>query len=413
MALWIPLLWMFFAGSRYVSEWLNLGAPMQGNDAYLEGNLWNSASFMALMIAGMVVLVRRRINWSEVFTKNAWIWLFFIYGGISILWSDYPFVSFKRLIKASGNVIMVLVILTDQRPYEAIGTILRRLAFVFLPLSVLFIKYYPDLGRGFTQAGFAMYTGVATQKNGLGAICLLSSIYFGWSLLLHRREESKLGRLLNIPTIIVLLFMIVWLFNMANSSTSLACMIVAICLFLVSRLPAMSHQPKRIIVVIIICIAVFGLLEWSFDIKDQLIAMLGRRPDLTTRVPMWEHLLTMVKNPIAGFGYDSFWLGDRMEIVQARWGHLMQAHNGYLEIYLNLGFIGLFIIAGQILSGLRKVSRHLAIDYSAAILRLCFIVVVVLYNYTEATFYGVSGMWVLFLLGVMERPGQQKSINNI
>jgi O-antigen ligase len=102
-----------------------------------------------------------------------------------------------------------------------------------------------------------------------------------------------------------------------------------------------------------------------------------------------------------------------MEIVQARWGHLMQAHNGYLEIYLNLGFIGLFIIAGQILSGLRKVSRHLAIDYSAAILRLCFIVVVVLYNYTEATFYGVSGMWVLFLLGVMERPGQQKSINNI
>ena len=48
---------------------------------------------------------------------------------------------------------MVLVILTEKRPYEAVGVILRRLAFLLLPLSVLFIRYYPDLGREYILRG--------------------------------------------------------------------------------------------------------------------------------------------------------------------------------------------------------------------------------------------------------------------
>jgi O-antigen ligase len=87
--------------------------------------------------------------------------------------------------------------------------------------------------------------------------------------------------------------------------------------------------------------------------------------------------------------------------MQQRW-LVAQAHNGYLELYLNVGAIGLLLVLGTMASGLLKARRYLSVDYPAGVLRLCFILVVALYNWTEATFSGVSNMWVLFLLGVLE-----------
>jgi O-antigen ligase len=154
--------------------------------------------------------------------------------------------------------------------------------------------------------------------------------------------------------------------------------------------------------ILVVLIFILGIMELAFDVKDNIVSMLGRRSDLTTRVPMWEDLLLMVKNPIIGFGYESFWLGDRLIYMVNKWGIKNQAHNGYLEMYLNMGLIGVFFIVGWIVSGLRKVYRYLDIDYSAAVLRFCFIVIVTIYNWTEATFYGNNNMWSLFFFGVMD-----------
>lgn len=406
-AIWIPFIWMFLSGSRYVSQWLNLGTPNISADAILEGSPIDRAVFLLLIIAGVLILRQRRINWNALFTQNAWILLYFVFGVLSFFWSDYPFVSFKRWIKAMGNVVMVLVILTEQRPYEAIGTILRRLAFLLLPLSVLFIKYYPELGRVYRHDGAGMFTGVAGQKNGLGQICLLSGIYFSWKLLLNHREGVESGQRLHYSIYLIILPLIVWLLHMANSATSLACLIVAVGLFVVGRQPVVAREPSRILPLGIACIVLFGIMELAFDVKDTIITMLGRRPDLTTRVPMWDDLLSLVRNPLLGVGYESFWLGDRRQYMVEHWGIDCQAHNGYLELYLNMGLIGFLFVVGWIVSGLRNVHRYLVIEYPAAMLRLCFIVVVALYNYTEATFYGVSNMWVLFLLGVMDMSGQK------
>ena len=66
--------------------------------------------------------------------------------------------------------IMVLIVLTDPEPTKAFAALFRRCAFVLLPLSALFIKYYPQLGRGFDQwTGAAANSGVATTKNQLSA----------------------------------------------------------------------------------------------------------------------------------------------------------------------------------------------------------------------------------------------------
>jgi O-antigen ligase len=414
-AVWIPFIWMFLAGSRYVSQWLNLRVPTDTIDIYLEGDPVNRAVFSILIAAGFTVLLRRRPNWVEVFTKNTWIWLFFLFGAVSFFWSDFPFVSFRRWIKALGTVIMILVVLTEERPYLAIGVILRRLAFLLLPLSVLFIKYYPELGRAY-HMGKPMYTGVGFQKNALGQICLLSAIYFSWNLLLGRRGESGSGHRLHYSVYLLTLPMIAWLLYMANSATSLVCTIACIGIFVVGGQPAIVSKPQRILHIGIACAALFAIMEYAFGVKDLIILMLGRDPDLTGRTQIWENYLSLVRNPIVGYGYESFYESARVQdIIESELsGHssYLSMHNGYLEMYLNLGITGVLFVLGWILSGLKKVQRQLETNYPAAMLRLGFIVVVFLYNWTEATFAGVSNMWFLLLFAAMSVPSKEEVAHN-
>jgi len=301
---------------------------------------------------------------------------------------------------------MTLVILAEARPYEAIGVILRRMAFILLPLSVLVIKYYPQFGRFYHSTGAAIYAGVAQYKNGLGALCLISCIYLAWTLLLNRWQDFPSHQRLHFSIYLILMPMIAWLLYMANSATALVCLAVAVCLLIVAREPAFAHKPGRLMTLGLAFIVMYGILEFLFglEIKSWLISMLGRRLDLTTRVPMWQELLSMTQNPLAGFGFESFWLGARANIIEQHWGIDKQAHNGYLDMYLNLGYMGLFIALVYILSGLKKIYRDLSLDYPSAILRFSFFVVFLLFNWTENAFHLQSSMWLLLLFSILERP---------
>ena len=404
-AIWIPIIWIFIGESRFPSQWLNLGADAQNRLAQsVEGSPTDAAVFFILILAGVLILRRRRINWSSLFTQNIWIWLFFIFAAFSIFWSDYPFISLKRLIKSFGNIIMILLILTDERPYKTLGVVLKYLTFLLIPLSVLFIKFYPDIGREY-HMGMPMFSGVSTSKNILGQTCLLSGLYFTWNLLINRKNGIA-SEQLHYSIYLVILPMITWLFYMSSSATSTACMGIAVCIFFVGSQSVMIRQPTRTFYLTLSAFVMFGFLEWLFGISAAIITMLGRSPDLTTRVPMWIDLLAMVDNPIIGFGYESFWLGTRQEFMDNKWNITMQAHNGYLEMYLNMGLVGLLFLLSWVLSGLIKIKRYFLIDYPVALLRFCFVLIVLIYNWTEATFYGVNPMWMILFLGIMETPNE-------
>lgn len=401
VAIWIPFIWMFLSASRYVSQWLNLGTPELSIDVYLEGSPIDSVVFTILILAGMIVLVKRRINWGDLVKQNACVWLFFAYGFLSIVWSDYPFVALKRLIKALGTVSMALVILTEDRPYIAMGVILKRLAFVLLPLSVLFIKYYPELGRAY-HMGQPMFTGVGFQKNALGRLCLITGIYFLWNIFQGRKAELE-GQRLHFSIYFIILPMIVWLLYMANSATSLACIFFTLCLFLISRQSVFVRQPRNIITFSLLCVILYGMMELMFDVKNTIIMLLGRQPDLTDRVYAWDNYLSMVINPIVGYGYESFYTSVMMRNMV---DYFISTHNGYLEMYLNLGIIGLLFMAAWIWTGLLKVWQQLPSDFPAALLRFAIIVVAVLYNWTESAFAGTNNIWMLLIFAVMSAPSK-------
>jgi hypothetical protein len=191
-ALWLPLLWMLILGSRSVALWLDtLGLPTVFGSLE-EGNPLDSTVQLTFIAAGVYVLNRRQVSLGEIFRNNGWLMAFLLCCFISIAWSDFPFVAFKRWIKILGHPIMALIVLTESDPGEALTRLMKRCAYVIVPVSTLFIKYYPQWGREFSYwTGEAGNHGITTSKNALGADCLILGYFFFWHLLETGGRRAK------------------------------------------------------------------------------------------------------------------------------------------------------------------------------------------------------------------------------
>ena len=402
-ALWIPCIWMIILGSRSFGEWLYLGAPVSsgGGDA-AEGSPLDRALFFGLMIAGFMVLVRRNVSFAQLVENNKAFAVFVLYCGASILWSDFPFVAFKRWFKGFGDPIMVLIILTEPNPLKAVEIVLRVCINLLVPLSVLFIKYYPYLGRAYSEWGMMVYTGVTTNKNMLGFTLMVYALFLLW-ILYRRWGQRSASWSDNVGIPLMLLGMVGWLFSMADSKTPLLSLGLAVSIFIALGLRSIRNHITALLVVGAL---IFGTLQWSFDIKSSIAEGAGRDATFTGRTEVWDAVLSMQEHPILGFGFDSFWLGDRLKTLQDMWYFRpTQSHSGYIEMYVNLGGVGLVFFAVVLISYYRKALKTILFRKEEewvifARVGMAFLFAYLIYNYTEAAFKTPHFLYVIFLLFV-------------
>jgi O-antigen ligase len=141
------------------------------------------------------------------------------------------------------------------------------------------------------------------------------------------------------------------------------------------------------------------------DTAGSLIHALGRNTTLTGRLGIWTAVLSLQTNPLLGTGFESFWLGSRLQrIWDMTSPGLQEAHNGYIEVYLNLGWIGLILLGGLIATGYRHAIAFYGRDPHAGRLRLALITAGVIYSLTEAGFRMMSPLWIVFLLAITAVP---------
>jgi exopolysaccharide production protein ExoQ len=404
-ALWLPLIWLLIGCSRGLSLWLNIfGLPVSGAVSVEEGSPLDAWFFFCLIALGSCVLVKRQVRVSEVVQDNRWLIIFLLYCFISIAWSDFPFVAFKRWIKILGHPIMALIILTEPNLDQAVKTLLKRCAYVIVPVSILFIKYYPELGRGFDPwTGEPFNTGITTNKNMLGADCLILGYFFFWYLLQTWQTDRSIWRRNELRLIAGFLIGIWWLFLKAHSATPLTslCVGILVVLFVGSRLINKNVIGTYLLTALVLLVVA----ELAFGISGRYSEALGRGSELTGRTGLWKSLLGLHTNAILGTGFESFWLGERPRQLEGIFFFIPnEAHNGYLEIYLTLGLIGLFLLVGLFIATFWKIRLELFRNFEWARFRLGFFCAIILYNWTEAAFKTVSAIWFLFYIIAMDYP---------
>jgi exopolysaccharide production protein ExoQ len=404
-ALWIPLIYVLIIATRSPSAWLSVLAG--GGDGGGEDSFYSVLVFLVLFSGGFWILRRRRVDWQTLFASNKWLFIYLLYVAASVTWSDQPLTSGKLWIKAAGSILMVLIILSERDTTAAVKSIFLRSSYLLVIFSYLFVNYYPSLGRTYDVWTYQpTLCGACTDKNSLGAALVVCTLGMVWSLIESLRAKAP-GKC-NTVVHVILLAMAFWLLVKSHCATALACVIVGSGILLGMRLYTVRSVVHRLgVSAFIVAALVLVCLNLLFDIRGSLVDMLGRDPTLTGRTEIWEATLQADVSPLLGVGFGSFWHGKRAREISERLGFfytLQEAHDGYLEVYLDGGLLRLFLLMIAIVAAVAKIMNRLADDDSYAPFRLAFVTVALIYSVTESFFDWLNPIWFVLLLVLVEYP---------
>lgn len=395
-ACWIPLIWILVGASRPVSSWFSQGAH-GSPDGYDSGNPFERNIYLILIFLGICVHWSRGTNFRAFIYQNRSLALLTLFWGLSVLWADYSFISLKRWVKDTGTILMVLILLTEKDPKEAFLAAFVRCAYVLAPFSLLLIRYYGNLGRSYENwGGELMYIGVTSHKSSLGVLTLISTLALAWDFSKRLRAAPWRRQKIDLLGHGLVLAMSAYLLAISASATSQVCAALGLGVFAVTGLRVVQRNIKVIgLYAAAAALALITLNEFV-DIKTAFLNFLGKDPTLTTRTEVWPILLGYQENPLVGEGFRGFWAGARLRELIEKY-QIIQAHNGYLETYLNGGAIGVALLLAFVFAGWRAIKQELVRGTEFARVRLVCWVVAVVHNYTEASFNTFSPLWIALL----------------
>ncbi len=401
-AVWLPLLWIIVIGTKPLVLWIypNLTDSQYGTDVGgLEtGSAIDQILFISILFFGILILIKRRL-----IKIDKWIIILFVYSMVSLLWSDFPFIGFKRLFRGIGSVVMILVILTEKDPIAAMKTVIFRCAYITVPLSIVLIKYYRQIGAKYDfYSGLPLNVGITSDKNTLGRLCLICGIFLFWDIFnkwKSRNTASASNKRIFTATILIFT-MVCYLLYKANSATASICLMAGIANFLFMGVPILRNNVRYYGFLLIFSALTLFFMQYFFNVLEFFVTSSGRDMTFTGRTDLWNTLLNFNINPLIGTGYGSFWLGERLrKLWEMYWWTPMEAHNGCLEIYLNLGLIGVFIWIALLGSFFSKIQRNARINFDLGRFQMSVLLIFILYNITEgSTNLQLLSVFILFLV---------------
>lgn len=411
-----PTLWYVVVATHPLGYWLQLwGIPIPGrSDDPTEGSSIDRYFFLALTLTGLRILARRNLDWGGTLRRNPWLTALLAFMALSILWSQYPFVSFKRFIKVIGSVAMALVVLTQPDPLAAFCTVLRRCLYIHLPMSIIVAKYFRHIGVTFDWNGTASaWCGIATTKNVLGQVAMLGVIYFSWQVQRHWKEYG--WRNLHVLYVMMALYLLKG--NGAISLTSVSvCVFAVLIFFRIQSLRFRQEAVRRFVmtvftatVALIVLVLIHSVVGFSADsIFGRLIITMGRDITMTDRTYIWHDVYAAASgNPLLGVGFGGFWIGRMANIpwnAPMTWV-LGQAHSGYSDTYLQLGFIGAFLLAGVVFTTLPRLLATLDEDFDFACFRITLFLTILFINISESTHLrGDHHLWLISMIVLWNVP---------
>jgi exopolysaccharide production protein ExoQ len=424
-ALWVPTIWIFSIATKPLANWFGAG----GEDIE-SGSPLDRIFVSGLLCLGLLILAGRKLDWRSVIKQNTWLILLIVYMLISILWSDIPFVSLKRWLRELTAVIMAFVVLTEPAPRQAMESLFRRTVYVLIPFSILLIKYFPQYGVQYRWSGEVMWVGVTLQKNGLGRLCLISAFFLIWTLIRRWKGRDIYRRKLQTLAEVALLVLTLWLLKGPATWAASASGLVALSTGLATLVGLLWMKKHRIDLggkrwmAVLACIIALGIIQplVGGSTLGGFASSLGRNETLTGRSDIWALLLpSAMHSPILGSGFGGFWTSMTTAKIEVN-----EAHNGYLEVCLGLGVIGLLLTVFFLLSFCRNAVRALAHDFDWATLCICYLIMASVHNISESSFDSFTRhlMAVVLLLAVTlpaavkrqsarEQSVERKAVNSV
>lgn len=327
---------LLLATGRNHLPWVGCGRTEPNYNS--SGDTITQILWIILYATGLVFSLCRWCRIKPFLRHNLIIILLTSYAFFSIFWSDQPFLTARRSVALIGTTIVGIYLGTQVKQLELLRLLVCSLTILII-MSIINVIFFPECAlQNFMNSD--AWRGVLGHKNTFGAAMILNCL--AWLSLIY--VLSGWSKFIGIA-FFVLSFILTLL---SRSMTS----IFAFLGFAFPILVYLTSKFNRFLILGILCLlsaltvllASETLTDISFYKFDTIAyTYLGRDLTLTGRTDLWSAVCESIsKNFLFGHGYSAFWLG--MEGPSASiWntlGKMHHSHNGFLDLWLQLGIFG-------------------------------------------------------------------------
>ena len=377
--------WLFFSNgiATMLNEELKYLRPMR---------------YGILMVALLLVIVR----WKGTLRAIAKGWLLWPLIGLMILsanWSISPVYTSESI---RGEVLPTTVFalyfasrfnMREQMQILAVALGIGAVLSLFYAIAI------PEVGRHLDPKFDGAWRGIYSQKNNFSTTMTLTMLLF---FVLSLINKSRLEKLISRGGLVFSVIMLI----LSTSKSGLVIFFFMLFTVLVARL--FRWRGRRS--VLTLDLAGLGLLGTATVLsqtwQDIVIAM-GKDPTLSARTYIWAGvLLNIAQRPFLGYGRAAFWVPDnpRAKEIGLLASHSnfvpAHAHNGFLDVALELGLIGLAILVlGLLLTFAIAVRRAYLANVPENLWPFAFLILLIISNLTESVLMQrVTLYWVLYMV---------------
>lgn len=317
-----------------------------------------------------------------------WILLLVLVTVASTVWSQHPLVTLKRSIVMLASTAFGIYFgsrFTVYQQLRLLGYTCALIVFTSFFMAIFLPQY------GIDHLFFpGAWLGAFSHKNALGSAMAFSLLVFQFL----RRGFPNWIRWLGTAAALCSLT----LSRSLSGPLVLAAVIMTVLLIKLLRLKSTFSIPTMMAVSLLALGAVSAL---GVTIAD-VFRLLGRNSTLTGEAGVWEAVLhSIAKRPWLGYGFGAFWTkmpGESDSITRALGWVPYHAHNGFLDVTLQVGIVGLSLLLVSYVALWRSALRLMRKTTGVVPIWLCAYLAFILFsNSTETEFLIANNiLWILY-----------------
>jgi O-antigen ligase len=319
--------------------------------------------------------------------------LFPILSALSILWTQDLFLTSYHSIGLITTTLLAFALVSAYK-FDEFLVLIEVTGFCLTIIGLSLFVFVPGVGQDhYADAGALQ--GMFLGKN----VCAMQTVFLMSPLFIFRKG-SFIQNLFRSAY---------WVFGVTSmlltrSRTGIGLMLVLLLFaFTIKIIGKVKGTDRAFTLLGVFTFISFVLVGITFN-AEKLLRLTNRDLSLTGRTEIWSVLwVSVMKRPLLGYGYGAFWTymhGEATNVHLAMHWVFSYAHNGFLEVWLQLGALGLFFILLQAFIALKngvvafQRSRQNSVDWSILI-----VLISLLYNIDES-FLGAGNQlpWMIFLV---------------
>lgn len=383
----------FFALQLSSGTVLNtLVSGAEGGDSPVLQAVW-----FGIYIISFCLILTRKEQFITVINRDKLLLLLVGIAVFSYHWSAIPALTLRRGVALIGTTLFGVYLATRYSPGQILRLLVWTLSIGAL-LSTVLALALPSYG-----VSLGAWRGIYLHKNLMGRLMGLNVVFL---LLLNssiRRYRWLVWAGIALSAGLVVL------------STSKGALVYCLALVLVLpfykslQLKFTLAVPFLIILILVNASVAVGILD---NLEFIVVEKLGKDLSFTGRTVLWELVIEMIKqHPLLGYGYSAFWRGlagpSAYVVTAAQWT-APHAHNGFLDLLLNVGLLGgTVFILGFVVNVIRSIIWLRFTKKVEDIWPLLFLTATLLYNLAESTLIERHHfLWIVYVVTVFSIPVQ-------